>query len=99
MSAPLSDSEIREALDELPGWALDAGGDRSALHKTFRLGDFRSAMAFLVRIAFEAEQRDHHPEITNVYDRVTLALTTHDAGNRVTARDVALARAVEALGV
>ncbi|MBZ0119655.1 MAG: 4a-hydroxytetrahydrobiopterin dehydratase, partial [Sandaracinaceae bacterium] len=50
---------------------------------------------FLVRIAFDAEQLGHHPEIHNVYSRVWLTLRTHDAGNRVTALDVKLARAIE----
>ena len=58
---------------------------------------FREAMSFLVRISFEAEQRNHHPEIYNVYKTVELALTTHDAGNKVTALDVELAAAIEEL--
>jgi 4a-hydroxytetrahydrobiopterin dehydratase len=53
-------------------------------------------MSFLVRLSFEAEQRDHHPEIFNVYDRVELTLRTHDAGDRITKADVELARAIDA---
>jgi 4a-hydroxytetrahydrobiopterin dehydratase len=88
---PLTEEEVRAALDGLPGWAHE--GD--ALAKAFTFGDFRQAVAFIVRVAFEAEQRDHHPNLTNVYNRVELALTTHDAGNRVTAKDVDLAQAIE----
>ncbi|MDX1530724.1 MAG: 4a-hydroxytetrahydrobiopterin dehydratase [Rhodothermales bacterium] len=83
--------EVEAALAELPGWRYE--GD--ALKKAFTFGDFREAVGFIVRVGFEAEQRDHHPNLSNVYNRVELALTTHDAGDRVTQRDVELARAVE----
>ena len=88
---PLTDDEVEAAVGELSGWAYDGG----RLVKTFRFPDFRAAVAFVVRLAFEAEALDHHPELTNVYNRVTLALCTHDAGDRVTAMDVALARRVD----
>ena len=88
---PLSDGQIADALSELPGWRHE--GD--ALHKTFRCASFREAMSFLLRIAFEAEEQQHHPEIANVYGRVDLVLRTHDAGNAVTQNDVDLARAIE----
>ena len=72
---PLSDDVIQSALAGLPGWAhLDA-----SLKKDFRFGSFREAISFIVRVSFEAEQLDHHPEIDNVYNRVTLTLRTHDA--------------------
>jgi 4a-hydroxytetrahydrobiopterin dehydratase len=88
---PLGPSEIAAALSDLPGWEhVD-----NALRKEFRFGSFREAMSFLVRVAFEAEQRNHHPEIENVYNRVVLTLRTHDAGGEVTVKDVDLARAVE----
>lgn len=93
MREPLSPDEIGAALDALSGWTHE--GD--ALAKTFTFGDFREALAFIVRLGFEAEERDHHPNLTNVYNRVELALTTHDAGNRVTQMDVDLARAIEQL--
>jgi 4a-hydroxytetrahydrobiopterin dehydratase len=93
MAEPLSREQIDEALRDLNAWRYES----EALHRSFEFGSFREALAFIVRIAFEAEQRDHHPEITNVYNRVELALTTHDAGNRVTKKDVALAEAIEAL--
>lgn len=93
MREPLSDQQISEALLRLPGWSHERG----ALRRSLEFQDFRAAVAFIVRVAFEAEQRDHHPEITSVYNRIELALRTHDAGNRVTARDVTLAEAIEAL--
>jgi 4a-hydroxytetrahydrobiopterin dehydratase len=94
---PLDEDAVAEALGTLPGWQLHREAATEGLTKTFELGSFRAAMAFLVRIGFEAEARDHHPEISNVYGRVGITLRTHDAGNRVTALDVELARAIEAL--
>lgn len=88
---PLPEAEIERALSELGGWARD--GD--ALVKDFTFGSFREAISFMVRVAFEAEARNHHPEWTNVYDTVAIRLCTHHAGNRVTAKDVDLARAIE----
>ena len=90
---PLSDDHITAALADLPGWSRE--GD--ALQREWTFADFREAMGFLVQMAFEAEQRDHHPEVWNVYSRVRLRLTTHDAGNRITEKDVALARALSQL--
>lgn len=91
---PLSDEQIRTALADLPGWTHAD----DALAKTFTFDGFRAALAFIVRVGFEAEERDHHPNLQNVYNRVEIALTTHDAGNRVTPKDLDLARAIEALG-
>jgi len=87
MATPLAPAEIQAALARLPGWSHD--GD--ALVKTFTFGGFREAFSFMTRVAFEAEALDHHPEWTNVYRRVTVRLSTHDAGGKVTARDVDLA--------
>lgn len=92
MSEPLAADALELALAALPGWKIE--GDR--LEKRFVFGDFKEAFAFLTRVAFEAEGLGHHPEIHNVYETVDLALTTHDAGNKVTARDVELAAAIEA---
>ncbi len=91
MSTPLSSEEITRAKDALPGWAADS----AALSKTFEFGSFREAISFMVRISFEAEELSHHPEWTNVYNRVEIRLSTHDAGNKVTAKDVELARRIE----
>jgi 4a-hydroxytetrahydrobiopterin dehydratase len=88
----LSDQQIEQELGSLPGWSRD--GD--AIRREFRFGGFREAIAFIVRIAFEAEQRDHHPELSNVYNRVTVRLSTHDAGG-ITEKDFDLARAIEAV--
>ena len=90
--APLSEDEIRAAIAAgLPGWAHED----DALRKTFRFASHREAISFLVRLSFEAEERDHHAEIRNVYATVELVLRTHDAGNKVTAKDLELARAIE----
>jgi len=88
---PLSDTEIGSALAELKGWEYT----NESLRKAFQFGSFREAVSFLIRVSFEAEQMNHHPEIENVYNRVTLTLRTHDAGNKVTRADVELAAAIE----
>lgn len=93
MAKPLAASEITAALGELPGWTLAD----NALAKEFKFVSFRSAMAFMVRVAFEAEAMDHHPDWTNVYNRVAIRLNTHDAGGKVTAKDVELARKIQAV--
>jgi len=80
-------------LNDLEGWELKD----DKLTKLFKFKNFREAMTFLMRLAFEAEAMNHHPEIENVYNKVRLSLTTHDAGNKVTEQDVALARQVEKL--
>jgi 4a-hydroxytetrahydrobiopterin dehydratase len=91
MSQSLAPAEIQRALTALPGWAFE----REALAKTFHFKTFREAMGFMVRAAFEAEAMNHHPEWTNVYNRVAVRLNTHDAGGTVTAKDVELAGRME----
>lgn len=90
-SRPLSPTKIAAALNALPGWTFK----RDALSKEFKFGSFREAMSFMVRAGFEAEAMDHHPEWTNVYNRVAVRLNTHDAGGKVTAKDVELAQRFE----
>lgn len=90
---PLTTSEIEHALTHLPGWTWNC----EALVKTLEFGDFREAMGFMLRAGFEADALDHHPEWTNVYNKVSIRLTTHDAGNKVTAKDVELAGRMEKL--
>lgn len=90
---PLSPAEIEHALTHLPGWSWE--GD--ALAKTMEFGDFREAMGYMLRAGFEADAMDHHPEWTNVYNRVSIRLTTHHSGNKVTAKDVELAGRMEKL--
>jgi 4a-hydroxytetrahydrobiopterin dehydratase len=81
-------------MDIPAGWTLEEGG--KALVRTLKFKDFSEAFAFLTRVALHAEKHDHHPEFTNVWNRVDLRLTSHDAGG-VTARDVALAEAINRL--
>ncbi|MBL8531502.1 MAG: 4a-hydroxytetrahydrobiopterin dehydratase [Hyphomonadaceae bacterium] len=76
------------ALARLDGWHAAEG--RDAITKEFRFRDFNGAFAFMTRVALYAERHDHHPEWTNVYNRVEACLTTHDAGG-VSDKDVALA--------
>jgi 4a-hydroxytetrahydrobiopterin dehydratase len=77
---------------ELPDWAIEG----EHLKRTFRFKDFSEAFAFMTRVALLAEQQDHHPEWFNVWNRVEIALTTHDAGG-LSARDLKLAKAIDAL--
>jgi 4a-hydroxytetrahydrobiopterin dehydratase len=93
MSAPLAVTEIDQALATLAGWSRV--GD--ALEKVFAFPDFSAALGFIVRVGIEAERLNHHPHLTNVWNRVTLRLNTHDAGDKITQRDIALAKAVEKL--
>jgi 4a-hydroxytetrahydrobiopterin dehydratase len=87
------DAAARAALaSELPDWQQDG----EHLKRTLRFKDFSAAWGFMNRVALLAEQQDHHPEWFNVYNRVEIALTTHDAGG-LSARDVKLARAIDAL--
>ena len=90
---PVSEDEIRAALVALPDWSFED----DSLTKTYQFGSFREAIGFIVRLSFEAEERNHHPELANVYNRVEVRLRTHDAGNKVTELDLALAQAIENL--
>jgi len=84
-----------EALRELlPEWRLADG--RDAIVRSFRFADFGAAWGFMSRVALLAEKADHHPEWSNVYNRVEILLTTHDAGG-LSRRDVALAQAIDAI--
>jgi 4a-hydroxytetrahydrobiopterin dehydratase len=76
------------ALAQLPAWR--AASDRDALIRSFRFADFNTAFGFMTRVALVAEKMDHHPEWSNVYNRVDVLLTTHDAGG-VTALDLQMA--------
>lgn len=84
--------EIREALAELEGWELM--GEREAIRKTFRFKNFRTAWSFMEDAAIEADEMSHHPEWTNVYNRVDVILTTHDVGG-VSETDLDLAAIME----
>jgi 4a-hydroxytetrahydrobiopterin dehydratase len=91
--ATLSDGERAEALGGLPGWRYDA--ERNGIAKSFKFADFGAAFAFMTRVALEAEKADHHPDWSNVWNRVDILLSTHSAGG-VTAKDIALAKRIEA---
>ena len=89
------DEEARAtALDRLGEWDFDEA--RDALTRRFVFADFSEAFAFMARVALLAEKADHHPEWSNVWNRVDIALTTHDAGG-LSARDVEMAKAIDAL--
>ncbi len=91
----LLDPKARAALaGELPQWAMVEG--RDAIRRSFRFADFSAAWGFMSRVALLAEQHGHHPEWSNVWNRVEITLATHDAGG-LTERDAALARAIDAL--
>jgi 4a-hydroxytetrahydrobiopterin dehydratase len=97
MTHRLSSEEIAAALPALAGWRHEATETGDALARTYGFASFRDALAFMVRAGFEAEALDHHPEWTNVYNRVAVRLNTHDAGGRVTAKDLELARRLDAV--
>jgi 4a-hydroxytetrahydrobiopterin dehydratase len=89
------DAAARAALPAtLSGWSLVEG--RDAIRRAFRFKDFSEAWGFMARVALLAEAQDHHPEWSNVWNRVEIVLTTHDAGG-LSARDVRLAQAIDAL--
>ncbi|AKM10765.1 4a-hydroxytetrahydrobiopterin dehydratase [Croceicoccus naphthovorans] len=85
---------LHAAVADLDGWELR--GDQLAIERTYKFADFVEAFGFMTRVAILAEKADHHPEWFNVYNRVEITLTTHDAGG-VSERDVAMAKAIAAL--
>ena len=93
MSAALTPSQIQEALAGLDGWVLE----QSKLLKVYKLKDFKAALAFINLVGAEAERMNHHPDIHNSWNRVTLRLCTHDAGGQVTEKDLTLARAIQSI--
>ena len=88
----LSPDERQTALATLPHWTLSE--DTQAITRTLKFADFAEAFGFMARVALVAEKADHHPEWFNVYNRVEIRLTTHDAGG-LSQRDVALARVID----
>ncbi len=91
---PLTPGAITAALTDLPGWELRDG----CLHREVVLADFRTAFAFMTRVAFDAEDLNHHPDWSNVWNRVVIDLSTHDAGG-ITDLDLELARRISAAAV
>lgn len=94
MIAKLSDGERQAALVELPQWQLVA--DRDAIKRSFKFKNFSEAWGFMNRVALLAEAQDHHPEWSNVYNRVEILLTTHDCQG-LSACDLRLARDIDKL--
>lgn len=93
MTAKPQQIDITEALAQLPLWSR-AEDARPAIFRSLRFADFNAAFGFMARVAIQAEKADHHPEWSNVWNRVDIVLTTHDAGG-VTERDIALARFID----
>lgn len=91
----LGKSEIQDKLRALPGWTFSDDAGRDLILKSFQFKDFNTAFGFMSRIALLAEKMDHHPEWFNVYNRVEITLTTHDAGG-VTDKDISMAEAANA---
>ena len=90
----LTDDERAKLATEVPDWTPVSGQD--AITRTLRFADFSAAWGFMSRVALVAEKHDHHPEWLNVWNRVEIVLSTHDAGG-LTSKDVALARAIDKL--
>jgi 4a-hydroxytetrahydrobiopterin dehydratase len=93
MADPLSDGQISEEIKDLDEWKHKD----DKLNREYKFKNFREAMVFITRIAFEAEEQVHHPEIFNVYNTVNISLSTHDAGGKVTEKDIRLAKTIESL--
>jgi 4a-hydroxytetrahydrobiopterin dehydratase len=92
MSKKLTEAQRKTALSGLKGWKPVDG--RDAIAKSFKFADFNAAFGFMSRVALMAEKSDHHPEWFNVYNKVDITHSTHDAGG-VTEKDIALAKFIE----
>ncbi len=90
---PLTKEELQQALRSLGNWKFED----DKLGREFKFADFKEAAAFIMRVAFEAEALQHHPELFNVYNKVNIHLSTHDAGDKVTHKDIELARAIDSI--
>ena len=99
MPERLTETQRAALAATLPGWTLiqASPGRTEAIRRGFRFADFSAAFGFMARVALLAEQQGHHPDWSNVWNRVEVTLSTHDAGG-LTARDVRLATAIDALG-
>jgi 4a-hydroxytetrahydrobiopterin dehydratase len=94
MTDKLTGKARSDALASLRGWAEVPG--RDAIQKSFKFADFTAAWGFMTKVALAAEKADHHPEWFNVYNRVDITLSTHDAGG-LSDKDVALARVIDSV--
>ena len=90
---PLTNKELKNELTKLNGWK--SKGDK--IKRDFEFNDFKTALSFIVRVGFDAEDQGHHPELFNVYNSVSISLSTHDAGGKVTEKDINLAKAIDAI--
>ncbi len=93
MSEALSPDKIHQALARLTGWTFL--GDK--VTRQYQFSSFTEAISFITEMAFACEKANHHPELFNVYNRIELSLTTHDAGNQVTSKDLLLAEEIESI--
>ena len=91
MNTALTNEQIEENLAKLTGWTF--ADDK--ISREYRFASFTEAMGFITEMAFACELANHHPELFNVYNRVNIDLTTHDAGNKVTQKDIDLAIKLE----
>lgn len=89
----LSDDEVTAVLADLPGWEIKEG----KLHKAYKFSSFAAAVGWMVSVAIHADKMDHHPEWSNIYNRVHVDLVTHDLGDVISNLDVELARKMEEL--
>lgn len=94
MADKLTDAELANGLRGLDRWSHDEAS--SSIERVFKFKDFSEAFGFMTRVALAAQQADHHPDWSNSYNTVTIRLSTHDAGG-LSARDIALARAIDNL--
>lgn len=90
---PLNIHRVEQELIELSDWKYED----DKIEKKFEFNNFKEALAFIVRVGIEAEAQAHHPNLHNVYNQVTISLQTHDAGNKVTEKDIKLAKAIESI--
>ena len=90
----LDEAERESAMADLPGWAHEPG--RDGIRRVLKFQDFGAAFAFMTHVAILAEKADHHPDWSNVWNKVDIFLTTHDAGG-LSRRDIALAHAIDAI--
>jgi 4a-hydroxytetrahydrobiopterin dehydratase len=87
----LTSDQIKKELSGLNGWVYE--GDK--IKKEFKFSNFKEAISFMVKVGFEAEAQGHHPEWFNVYNKVSVQLSTHDAGGKVTSKDIKLAKTID----
>ena len=93
MQKELTIREIKDKRSSMKGWSCI----EDKLKKSFLFDNYRDAMSFIVRLSYEADGQNHHPEVFNCYNRVEILLNTHDAGGKVTKKDFDLALAIDAI--